>query len=52
MLTDKIEMLLHESCQREVEAIVLQFRQAVLKHFEVVEANSRRLINERWRDNG
>ncbi len=48
MLLDKIDMLKHEACQKEFLAIVAEFRRALLRHFEVVEKNSRRLINERW----
>lgn len=48
MLTDKIEMLKHESAQKEFTAITAEFRRALLKHFDVVTANSQRLINERW----
>ena len=50
MLTDKIEMLKHEACQKEALAIMGEFRRALLKHFEVVDANSTRLINSRWGD--
>ena len=50
MLTDKIDMMRHESCQLEMKAIVAEFRKALLKHFDVVESNSRRLINSRWGD--
>jgi len=48
MLTDKIDMLKHESCQKEANSIMEEFRRALLKHFDVVTANSQRLINERW----
>lgn len=48
MLTDKIDMLKHESAQKEFAAIVAEFRRALLKHFDVVTANSQRLINGRW----
>ncbi len=51
MLLDKIDMLKHEAAQKEMAAIVAEFRQALLRHFEVVEKNSRRLINERWDKN-
>lgn len=51
MLTDKIEMLKHESCQAEIKAIMFEFRRALLKHFDVVNANATRLINTRWGDN-
>ena len=50
MLTDKIDMMRHEACQLEMKAIVATFRQALLKHFEVVNANATRLINSRWGD--
>lgn len=50
MLLDKIEMLKHESCQKEMNAIMFEFRRALLKHFEVVNANATRLINTRWGD--
>lgn len=52
MITDKIDMLKHESCQKEFLVIMHEFRRALLKHFEVVEANSRRLIESRWVNNG
>ncbi len=51
MLLDKIEMLKHEACQKEVGAIVAEFRRALLKHFDVVTKNSTRLINGRWDGN-
>lgn len=51
MLTDKIDMLKQESCQKEANAIMQEFRRALLKHFEVVNANATRLINTRWGDN-
>jgi hypothetical protein len=51
MLTDKLDMLKLESCQADAKAIVLEFRRALLRHFEVVNANATRLINERWSDN-
>ena len=51
MLTDKIDMMRHESCQKEFAAIVAEFRRALLKHFDVVANNSKRLINSRWDDN-
>jgi hypothetical protein len=50
MLMDKIEMLKMESCQKEALAITHEFRRALLKHFDVVTANSMRLINTRWGD--
>jgi len=50
MLTDKIDMLKQESAQKEVLAIVAEFRRALLRHFEVVTVNSQRLINSRWGD--
>jgi hypothetical protein len=50
MITDKIDMLKLQSCQTEALAIMMEFRKALLKHFEVVEANARRLINSRWGD--
>lgn len=50
MLTDKIDMLKMESCQKEVLAIVAEFRRALLRHFEVVGEKSTRLINARWGD--
>jgi len=52
MLTDKIDMLKLEACQAETKAIVGEFKRALLKHFEVVDANATRLINGRWIDNG
>jgi hypothetical protein len=51
MITDKLDMLKHEICQKEIILIVEGFRQALRKHFEVVNANSTRLINSRWGDN-
>jgi hypothetical protein len=48
MLLDKIDMLKHEAAQKECLAIVAEFRRALLRHFEVVNANSTRLIHERW----
>jgi len=48
MLLDKIDMLKHEACQKEINAIMFEFRRALLKHFEVVNANATRLINSRW----
>jgi len=50
MILDKIDMLKHEACQKEANAIMLEFRRALLKHFDVVTANATRLINERWGD--
>ncbi len=50
MKLNKIEMLKHEACQKEANAIVEEFRQALLKHFQVVTANSQQLINSRWGD--
>ena len=50
MLLDKIDALKLESCQAEMKAIMFEFRRALLKHFEVVDANAARLINSRWGD--
>lgn len=50
MLLDKIDTLKMESCQKEANIIMLEFRKALLKHFEVVNANATRLINTRWGD--
>lgn len=50
MQTDKIEMLKMESCQKEALAIMHEFRRALIKHFEVVNANATRLIKTRWGD--
>ena len=50
MLLDKLDMLKMEVCQKEMAIIVTAFRQALLKHFEVVNANATRLINSRWGD--
>jgi len=50
MITDKMDMCKQELCQKETAIIVCGFRQALLKHFEVVKANSTRLINSRWGD--
>ncbi len=48
MIMDKIDMLKHEACQKEALAIMGEFRRALLKHFDVVDANATRLINRRW----
>lgn len=48
MLTDKMDMLLHQSCQDDVKAIVAEFRRALLKHFEIVTIKATQLINGRW----
>jgi hypothetical protein len=50
MITDRLDMCKHEICQKEIILIVEGFRQALRKHFEVVNANSRRLIDSRWGD--
>jgi hypothetical protein len=50
MITDRLDMLKHKICQKEIILIVEGFRQALRKHFEVVNANSRRLIDSRWGD--
>lgn len=50
MILDKISMLKHEACQNEANAIMFEFRNALLNHFNVVTKNSQRLINERWGD--
>lgn len=50
MITNHIDMLKMEACQKEALAIMYEFRQALLKHFEVVQANATRLINSRWGD--
>lgn len=50
MLLDKIDMLKHELAQKEMAIIVGVFRQALLRHFEVVTLNAQRLINSRWGD--
>jgi hypothetical protein len=50
MLLDKIDMLKLQSCQYDALAIMMEFRKALLKHFEVVNANATRLINTRWGD--
>lgn len=47
-MLNKIEMLKHESNQKQALAIMYEFRQALLKHFEVVNTNAVRLINSRW----
>lgn len=44
--------LKQESCQKEMLSIVGEFRNALLKHFESVNFNARKLINERWDNNG
>jgi len=38
----------HKSHQREALAYMNEFRKAINRHFEVVDANARRLINTRW----
>jgi hypothetical protein len=48
MLLDKIDMLKLQNCQCDALAVMMEFRKALLKHFEVVNANATRLINERW----
>lgn len=50
MLTNKIDMLKHESCQKEFLAIMHEFRQGLMMHFKVVDVNATRLINSRWGD--
>ncbi len=40
--------LKQEACQKEMLSIVGEFRNALMKHFEVVNFNARKLINERW----
>jgi len=50
MITNKMDMLKQEIAQKEMALIVGGFRQALLKHFEVVNANATRLINSRWGD--
>ena len=50
MLLNDIDTLKMQACQLEMKAIVAAFRQALLKHFEVVNANATRLINSRWGD--
>ncbi len=50
MITDKLDMCKHEICQKEIIYMVEGFRLALKKHFEVVDSNARRLINERWGD--
>lgn len=52
MLTDKVDMMHQNACQCEANAIMAEFRRALLKHFEVVDRNSTRLIHERWDTNG
>jgi len=52
MKSHDIEKLKLESWQSEAKAIVLEFRNALEKHFHVVNANSQRLINSRWGDIG
>lgn len=48
MITDKMDMCKHEIAQKEMALIVNGFRQALLKHFDVVDYNARRLIDTRW----
>lgn len=48
MIMNKIDMLKLESYQKTAIAITLEFRQALLKHFEIVNNNALRLINSRW----
>lgn len=50
MITDKIDMLKHEAAQKEANATMFEFRQALIKHFEVVDANATRLIHSKWSD--
>jgi hypothetical protein len=46
----KIDELKLKSSQCDALAIVAEFRNALQKHFQVVEFNARKLINERWGD--
>jgi hypothetical protein len=48
---DKIDKLKLQSCQTEALAIMHEFRKALNRHFEVVNANALRLINGRWDNN-
>jgi len=46
-----VEALKLQSWQSEVKAIVAEFRNALYKHFEIVEIKSRNLIESRWKNN-
>ena len=48
MITSKTDMLKLQSVQCDMLAIFEEFRNALEKHFKVVDANARRLINTRW----
>ena len=48
MKSHDIEKLKLESWQNEAKAIVLEFRNALLKHFEVVNKKAKNLIDSRW----
>lgn len=50
MTLDKIDLLKLQSCQTEALAIMHEYRKGLVRHFEVVDANARRLINTRWGD--
>ncbi len=43
-----VKQLKQEACQKEMLSIVGEFRNVLLKHFDAVTFNSRKLINERW----
>jgi hypothetical protein len=43
-----INMEKHKSHQREALKAMNEFRKALNRHFEVVDANARRLIDTRW----
>jgi len=52
MIMDKLDFLKLESCAAEMAVIVGAFREGLIKHFSVVDANATRLINKRWDEDG
>jgi hypothetical protein len=47
-----VEALKLQSWQAEAKAIVAEFRNALIRHFEIVDMKSRNLIESRWKDDG
>lgn len=47
-MLDKVEISRLKMWQNEINMIVAEFRQALIKHFEIVETKSRNLINSKW----
>ncbi|MDD5016534.1 MAG: hypothetical protein PHO15_00365 [Eubacteriales bacterium] len=48
MILDKLTTLRLRSYQTEALTIMHEFRQALKRHFDVVDFNARRLIDGRW----